>query len=89
MTFNLNTLPVLNSHYTEENVHLGVEPLYLQKKGYLKKLNILMDEVEDEPPNNSVKKESQNNKSGREDFTKFLQPNKKVNIRIINRHILK
>ena len=55
MTFDLTTLPVLTSHYTEENVHIGVDPVYLMKKGYSKKMNILsVDDLENKVTHNYI-----------------------------------
>jgi len=74
MSFDLSILPVLESHFTEENVHMGVEPVYSQKKGYLKKLNVLIDDEENGKVDDVVVQKKPEAKASRDngDFTKFL-----------------
>ncbi len=75
MSFDLSILPWLESHFTEENVHMSIDPVYFQKKGYKKKLNVLIDEDErsSEVDGTVVQKKTEE-KASRDngDFTKFL-----------------
>lgn len=78
MTFDLSNLSPLNSHYTEENAHIGVDPVYLQKQGFAKKLGIMAEHVEETIQHPTYKNYNDPPSVATNDFTMFLAKSSKV-----------
>ena len=74
MGFDLSTLPVLAAHHTQENEHVGVEAVYLQKQGCARKLDVLAERVEEtlRPPHPSYRGYREAPALATNDFTMFL-----------------